>query len=77
MSTESDRLDEMAAFERLQRERLQEPKITKREYFAAMAMQGFCSINEDYEADRIALWAVDQADQLIAQLERPRPNECV
>lgn len=48
--------------------------LTKREYFAAMAMQGFNSVNSPWRSitdDRnrfFAQWAVEQADALIAAL---------
>lgn len=46
--------------------------LTKREYFAAMAMQGFCSNTEvgNMESKRIAEFAVDQADALLAELAK-------
>ena len=53
--------------------------LTKREYFAAMAMQGLLaadgqlSSHEDTElwtAAEIADYAVEQADALLAELER-------
>lgn len=50
--------------------------LTKRELFAAMAMQGLCANPETYAAasnaseDEIARWSVQQADALLAALER-------
>ena len=46
--------------------------LTKREYFAAMAMQGFCSNIEigNMESKSIAEFAVDQADALLAELAK-------
>lgn len=51
--------------------------LTKRELFAAIAMQGLCANPETYAAesnaseDEIARWSVQQADALLAELERP------
>jgi hypothetical protein len=44
--------------------------LTKREQFAAMAMQGHCANAEltDTPAEVIAKWSVEQADALIAEL---------
>jgi len=44
--------------------------LTKREYFAAMAMQGMVTL--DLEDETIARLAVDQADELIKQLNKTR-----
>lgn len=46
--------------------------LTKREYFAAMAMQGMLSryICTDASCEEFALWAVEAADQLIARLNK-------
>ena len=45
--------------------------LTKREYFAAMAMQGLLAADVNYVVteDRTALFAVQHADALLAQLE--------
>ena len=46
--------------------------LTKREYFAAMAMQGMCA-NSDYthnSQSAIAEWSVKQADALIEALNK-------
>lgn len=45
--------------------------LTKREYFAAMAMQGFCAnpISDDAEFDALALWSLGAADALLAVLK--------
>ena len=47
-----------------------EDGLTKREYFAAMAMQGLCSHQDigNKDATRIARLAVEQADELLKQL---------
>lgn len=48
--------------------------LTKRELFAAMAMQGLSSINMsgwNWTADDIALEATKRADALINQLNKP------
>lgn len=53
--------------------------LTKREYFAAMAMQGLCSTGIDYSDDttttidcakKMASWSVQQADYLIEELNK-------
>jgi len=44
--------------------------LTKREYFAAIAMQGYCSKSSD-DFEGIAEDAVKQADALIAALNAP------
>lgn len=43
------------------------PGLTKREYFAAMAMQGLLRV-DDHGPDRIAEWAISYADALIEEL---------
>lgn len=49
------------------------PGLTKREYFAAMAMQGLLAQDADlnWGAPLIARYAVEQADELLAELEKP------
>ena len=49
--------------------------LTKREYFAAMAMQGLLAADVNYVVteDRTALFAVQHADALLAQLEEAQP----
>jgi hypothetical protein len=43
--------------------------LTKREYFAAMAMQGILATNKDMRNDiNVSYWAVYQADALINEL---------
>lgn len=50
--------------------------LTKREYFAAMAMQGILSGRNEqveqrgYPYHEVAVWAAEQADELIKQLEK-------
>ena len=47
--------------------------LTKREYFAALAMQGFCAApdsNGGCDIFSIAATAVRQADALLAELEK-------
>ena len=44
--------------------------LTKREYFAAMAMQGLCAINAPMEIKDIAVWSTHMADALIEQLNK-------
>lgn len=43
--------------------------LTKREYFAAAAMQAFASL-DGVDILRTARWAVQQADALIAELNK-------
>jgi hypothetical protein len=47
--------------------------LTKREYFAAMAMQGYCEFQNASE-EVIAGWSVRMADALIAELNKPKPE---
>jgi len=44
--------------------------LTKREYFAAMSMQGLNAHPEDWSAENTARYAVEQADALIAALNK-------
>jgi hypothetical protein len=46
--------------------------LTKREYFAAMAMQGYIT-NAGYSIDEDARLAVQAADALIKALNEPQP----
>lgn len=49
--------------------------LTKREYFAAMAMQGLCANGHSWEEDcsnSRASRAVTQADALITELNKPQ-----
>lgn len=48
--------------------------LTKREYFAAMAMQGLLAKHgdDDYQAEQIADYAVAHADALLKKLERTK-----
>ena len=43
--------------------------LTKREYFAAMAMQGFCA-DSSYTVSNIAMTATKVADALIDELNK-------
>ena len=48
--------------------------LTKREYFAAMAMQGLLArYNFSSDEDVVARNAVDYADALLSELEKPQP----
>jgi hypothetical protein len=52
--------------------------LTKRELFAAMAMQGMLTTDEawDRSEEKIATYAVDQADALLAELSKAEaPHE--
>jgi hypothetical protein len=44
--------------------------LTKREYFAALAMQGVCSTNQAVTAREVAEWSVKMADALITELNK-------
>ena len=48
--------------------------LTKREHFAALAMQGMTdfAVRGTVDSDIIAGWAVEMADALLEQLERPQ-----
>ena len=47
-------------------------RLTVRELFAAMAMQGFCAsaCSENFPFEAMAILAVKQADALIAELNK-------
>jgi hypothetical protein len=49
--------------------------LTKRELFAAMAMQGYCSqsVEHDWTLEEVATDAVAQADALLAALRESQP----
>lgn len=52
---------------------IQEKGLSKREYFAAMAMQGMCansSLAKYWTHENIAEWSVQQADALIEALNK-------
>lgn len=49
--------------------------LTKREYFASLAMQGYCVSDEEVDYQKIARWAVKQADALIEELAATSGNE--
>ena len=49
--------------------------ITKREYFAALAMEGLCTLYPIESYERAAKEAVDQADALIKELNRDNENQ--
>lgn len=44
--------------------------LTKREYFAAAALQGFASSNPNISFSEQAKWAVTSADKLIEELNK-------
>ena len=44
--------------------------LSKREWFAGLAMQAFRTGNENGDSDKVAHWAVQDADALIAELEK-------
>ena len=46
--------------------------LTKREYFAALAMQGICASCPTISNSNIASEAVNLADALLAELERTK-----
>lgn len=48
--------------------------MTLRQHYAGLAMQGLLSCPADgvtMKAERIATWAVEQADALLAELDKP------
>lgn len=47
--------------------------LTKREYFAAMAMQGLLASGNKFTRATIAVDSVQMADALIAMLYQPKP----
>lgn len=48
------------------------PGLTKREYFAGLAMQGLLAKHgdDDYEEGKIAEYAINHAEQLLEELEK-------
>ena len=44
--------------------------LTKREYFAAMAMKGLCTHSGDYHPEHLASDAVMYADALLKELDK-------
>jgi hypothetical protein len=44
--------------------------LSKREYFAAMAMQGFIASSEKINNEILARWSVEIADVLLEKLEK-------
>ena len=50
---------------------IQASGLTKREHFAAMAMQGFCALDGPCTPEQAAYVAVRYADALLAELESP------
>ena len=54
---------------------VQHPGLTKRELFAAMAMQGFAACQgafEEWSNEKHAACSVNVADALIAELNKPK-----
>lgn len=50
--------------------------LTKRELFAAMAMQGLITSDQDWLADEVAIKAAGVSDALLAELSKAEaPNE--
>lgn len=56
---------------------MQDLGLSKREFFAAVAMQGLCATDNVCDASpaTIAEWSVCYADALIAALEQPTGEE--
>jgi hypothetical protein len=53
-----------------------EPGMTLRDYFAAAALTGYCS-QEQYattDSAKIAAWAYQDADSMLAERGKPRPT---
>jgi hypothetical protein len=46
--------------------------LTKREYFAGLAMQGLCARNDGELSHNRAAYAVEHADDLLAALEKSK-----
>lgn len=64
---------EQPAFPNMNYEGIQMGGLTKREYFAAMAMQGLfadMTKQDEYTFQDVALDAVQAADALLAELEK-------
>lgn len=53
--------------------------LTKREYFAAMAMQGLLATHKNltHNEVHVAYWAVKNADVLIAELAKAEPEDVI
>jgi len=53
-----------------------QPELTKREYFAGLAMQAILNNESGYfqSAQRVAEMAVEQADELLKELETPKAD---
>jgi hypothetical protein len=57
-----------------QKQYLQEG-LTKREYFAGLALQGICMqkyVQRDNDREAIAKWSVKMADAILAELEKTK-----
>lgn len=54
--------------------RYSEGGITKREYFAAMALQGLLSRNDPAPPDNLAMEAFRFADAMLLETEKKRPE---
>jgi hypothetical protein len=67
-----DRKDE-SAFPLADHGEFLSPGLTKREWFAAMALKGFLASDSEFSLpyDTVASYAVRQADALIAALQEP------
>ena len=50
--------------------------LTKREYFAGLAMQELLNENAHERYDEIAKWAVKHADALLAKLKKTEGQKC-
>jgi hypothetical protein len=50
--------------------------LTKREMFAAMAMQGLCADSNFPDSPRLIEASVELADALLAELEKEKPKKC-
>lgn len=51
------------------------PGLTKREYFAGLALQGYLASNNAQTAEYIAIRSVKAADELLKQLETKKENK--
>lgn len=69
MKTNPDESISLVRYDISQPDMVQYDGLTKREYFAALAMQGLISIN-NWSDDRIAQKSVEMSDKLIEALNK-------
>lgn len=49
--------------------------LTKREYFASMAMQGLMACPGKFKTEQIVKFSIETADALLIELEKPTPYD--